>query len=364
MCEHPEAPPGYGESFTARMLEALASNPEVWAKTVFILNYDENDGFFDHVPPLVPAIHPSIGKSTADTEAENYFWEPVGFGPRVPLIVVSPWTRGGFVNSQLQDHTSVIRFLEERFGVMEPNISPWRRAVSGDLTSLFDFAQADDRWTSLPQTSGTMAQVDASAKLAPAKPLYPKALPKQEPGQRPARPLPYDFDVTGAQAPNGFALSFDNRGGAGAGFTVYSANAGEGPWYYMVGNGKSLSDTVPLAGVPDLSVYGSNGFFRQFRGADPIGVSMRYDAPTQSAVLILQNTGTKAANVSIHGGYGNEKSRAHAVASGAQIEDRWAIAENDHWYDFTITDGKFLRRLAGHIETGKPSKSDPAIGRG
>ncbi len=105
VCEHPEAAPGYGESFTARLLEALASNPEVWAKTAFILNYDENDGFFDHVPPLVPAIASSTGLSSVDTAAENFFGEPVGFGPRVPLIIVSPWTRGGFVNSQLSDHT-------------------------------------------------------------------------------------------------------------------------------------------------------------------------------------------------------------------------------------------------------------------
>lgn len=365
MCEHPEAPPGYGESFTARMLEALAANPDVFAKTVFILNYDENDGFFDHVPPLVPAIHPSIGQSTADTRAENYFWEPVGFGPRVPLIIVSPWTRGGYVNSELSDHTSVIRFLEQRFGVMEPNISPWRRAVAGDLTSMFDFAQADDSRASLPDTTGTMARVEASAKLPPAKQFSAKALPKQERGQRPARALPYDFDVTGAPASGGFKLTFTNRGRAGAGFTVYSAAAGEGPWVYMVEAGKSLSDIVPIAGTPDLSVHGSNGFFRQFRGAAPIAVAMRYDASTQSAVLTVQNSGASAAKIAIRNGYADGKARSHDLAANAQSEDHWPIAQSDHWYDFTITQGnKVVQRLAGHIETGRPSKSDPAIGRG
>jgi len=111
MCEHPTAPPGYGEVFVSGLLSALASNPDVWAKTVFILNYDENDGFFDHVPPPVPPTLPGLGRSTVDLAGEDYHGVPVGLGPRVPLMIVSPWTRGGWVNSQLSDHTSVLRFL-------------------------------------------------------------------------------------------------------------------------------------------------------------------------------------------------------------------------------------------------------------
>ncbi|HMA50542.1 MAG TPA: phospholipase C, phosphocholine-specific, partial [Magnetospirillaceae bacterium] len=141
--EHPEAPPSVGEAFTAGILTALASNPAVWAKTVFILNYDENDGFFDHMPPPIPAIKPKFGASTVDTEGEALGSEPFGLGPRVPALIVSPWTKGGWVNSEVFDHTSVIRFLEARFGVKEPNITPWRRAVTGDLTSAFDFAKPD-----------------------------------------------------------------------------------------------------------------------------------------------------------------------------------------------------------------------------
>src|SRR4030095_11821797 len=104
-------------------------NPEVWSKTVFLLNYDENDGLFDHMPPYLPALGPALGASTVSVEDENYPAAPVGLGPRVPMLVVSPWSKGGFVNSQVFDHTSVIRFLEQRFDVQEPNISPWRRTV-------------------------------------------------------------------------------------------------------------------------------------------------------------------------------------------------------------------------------------------
>jgi phospholipase C len=360
LCEHPSATPGYGESLTSRLLEALASNPEVWAKTAFILNYDENDGFFDHVPPLVPAIHPSIGLSTADTMAENYLWEPVGFGPRVPLIVASPWTRGGFVNSQLCDHTSVIRFLEKRFGVMEPNISPWRRAVSGDLTSMFDFAQNDGGMT-VAGGDDAIARADAQAALPqPTRPAG-NALPRQETGQRPARPLPYDFDVAFEAAPGGVKLAFDNRGSAGAGFIVYSAAAGEGPWFYTVEAGKTLQQALTLSGKPDLSVHGSNGFYRRFAGGGLAAVA-RHDAATQSLVLNLHNDGGASAALTVRDGYSGATHR-YAIAAGASAEHRQPIAADDHWYDLTVSGRGIVRQLAGHIETGRASKSDPAIGR-
>src|SRR6185503_15137096 len=107
-------------------------------------------------------LGPALGASTVSVEGENYGGEPVGLGPRVPMLVVSPWSKGGFVNSQVFDHTSVIRFLEQRFGVQEPNISPWRRAVCGDLTSAFDFIACDVAGASLPDTSGYIAEADAS----------------------------------------------------------------------------------------------------------------------------------------------------------------------------------------------------------
>ena len=150
LSEHPSASPSDGAFLVSRLIAALASNPKVWAKTVFILNYDENDGFFDHVPPPVPPTGAAVGKSTVAATGEDYHGEPVGLGPRVPMIVVSPWSKGGYVNSELFDHTSVIRFLEARFGVAEPQISPWRRAVCGDLTSVFDFKTPNGPGHALP----------------------------------------------------------------------------------------------------------------------------------------------------------------------------------------------------------------------
>ena len=338
MCEHPEATPGYGESLSYRLLEALASNPEVFAKTAFILNYDENDGFFDHVPPLVPPLYPPIGASTVEMKGESYLGEPVGFGPRVPLIVVSPWTRGGVVNSQLSDHTSVLRFLEARFGVAEPNITPWRRALSGDLTSMFDFTQSGT-WPALAGDDG-LARADAQAKLGPAKFVHAMTMPRQEPGQRPSRPLPYDVEATY----EGGTLTLVNRGGVGAGFIAYSPKPGEGPWFYTVEAGKSVTHTP---GAAHLSVHGPNGFLREFHGAGP-AVTLTYDAKTDSLHI-------ESAGLVVHDAYG-------PMAPGASLP----LSARDHWYDVTVTsprDKSFRRRLAGHIETGRPSKSDPLIGR-
>ncbi|MDX5936722.1 alkaline phosphatase family protein [Acidithiobacillus thiooxidans] len=170
--EHPSYPPAYGAIYIARVLDALTSNPEVWGKTVVLLDYDENDGFFDHVMPPQPPTPVRPGKSTVSTEGMvhdhiNPDWPvlysadqlPYGLGPRTPMTVISPWSKGGYVCSEVFDHTSVIRFIEKRFGVSEPNIAPWRRAVCGDLTSAFDFSRADERKVSLPSTANYVATV-------------------------------------------------------------------------------------------------------------------------------------------------------------------------------------------------------------
>ena len=97
------------------MLEALWDNPALWQSTAVFINYDENDGFFDHVLPPFAA-----GRARPASTSQEL---PIGLGPRVPMLVVSPWSRGGWVNSQVFDHTSVLRFLEALTGVAEPNIS-------------------------------------------------------------------------------------------------------------------------------------------------------------------------------------------------------------------------------------------------
>ncbi len=135
--EHPPAPPALGEWYTQQVLDTLLSNPEVWASTVLFIMYDENDGFFDHVPPPTPPAGTAGEYLTVDPLPADAggVTGPVGFGVRVPMLVVSPFSVGGWFCSDVFDHTSQLRFLEAVFGVTAPNISDWRRSVTGDLTA-------------------------------------------------------------------------------------------------------------------------------------------------------------------------------------------------------------------------------------
>lgn len=181
--EHPDYMPADGAAFIASKLDAIAANPDLWAKTVFILNYDENDGIFDHVIPPVPP---------AGTPGEFIDGLPIGAGFRVPCIIVSPWTTGGWVSSQPFDHTSILQFLEQFTGVREPNITAWRRRTFGDMTSVFRFDQANDRPPRLPDTRGilNLAKYSTTHLPPPRLPGASQQMPRQDPGMR--KKLPQD----------------------------------------------------------------------------------------------------------------------------------------------------------------------------
>lgn len=175
--EHPDSMPAEGAAFVASKLDAIAANPQVWAKTAFIISYDENDGIFDHVaPPVAPP----------GTPHEFVHGLPIGAGFRVPCVIVSPWTVGGWVCSENFDHTSILRFLEQWTGVKETNISDWRRKTFGDLTSAFRFDEAKADPPLLPDTSGPLAQAryDSIYLPKPAAPSSGQTLPAQEKGVR------------------------------------------------------------------------------------------------------------------------------------------------------------------------------------
>jgi phospholipase C len=191
--EHPSSPPALGEYFTSQVLSALVSNPEVWSKTVLFHMYDENDGFFDHVPPPVAPRGTAgeyLGGTSLPADAHG-IRGPVGLGFRVPLLVISPFARGGHVASQVFDHTSQLRFLEARFGVRAPNISAWRRHAVGDLTSALH-RKADTSVPALPSTARDqmtdMAALGCSSaaiyNVEKDLPAYPvpvhQSMPRQE----------------------------------------------------------------------------------------------------------------------------------------------------------------------------------------
>ena len=393
--EHPApSSPLQGAEFTSRVLEALTSNPDVWGRTVLFLTFDENDGLFDHVPAPAPPSYnldgTLAGKSTLDLRGE-YFSDPArrylheadtasgtvrpwGLGPRVPLYVISPWSRGGWVNSQVFDHTSVAQFLEKRFGITIPAISPWHRAVCGDLTSAFDFSSPNEaRFPSLPYVDHSDARIATINQLPkPTPPTAPERL-FQEPGMRPSRPLPYVLHVEARTQlhDNKLTLSFHNTGLMGAVFHVYDKlHLDRIPRRYTVEMSKALADDWLLVadeGHYNLWVYGPNGFVREFRGVLSESASvtpeiaLEYDVENRSVLLLASNEGRHPATLEIRANaYRADGPWQLSVPSGRHIIREWSLISSHQWYDFTVAGKHFERRFAGRMETGTHGFSDPA----
>jgi len=387
LSEHPNAPPASGEHVCAGLVKALVDHPEVFAKTIFILNYDEAGGFFDHMLPPMPPLTPEQGWSSAPVDGEakvyragagpNLGAHPLGLGVRVPALVVSPWSRGGYVCSEVFDHTSTLRFLEKRFGVEEPNISPWRRTVCGDLTSAFDFEQADAGQAQLPDTSDFAERIGRSL-AAPSLRIPERQGPSdQDPGRRRARPLPYRLAADLRREGGRMSLAMANLGTAGAVFNLFDETGRGGPWRYTLGPGASHAarpwdkDGGEANGAYRLTLMGPNGFYRAFAGAgvDPevlltelpdgrISLAFRHDRP--GPLVFSVEMGPEYPLVE------GAARRTVTAPPGQTVTAEWDLTASDRWYDLTVTlDGQpaFLRRFAGHVETGRPSRTDPAIGR-
>lgn len=440
LSDHP-CSPWYGAWYVAEVVDILTSNPEVWKKTIFILCYDENDGYFDHVVPYTPP-HPDRPESGAvsagiDTRLEHVTEEqeaayqkehpeaqvraaPIGLGYRVPLVIASPWSRGGFVNSQVFDHTSILQFLERFLShktgktVFEPQISAWRRAICGDLTSVFRPWHGEP----VPQPHAPERNVFLSgihqAQFRPLpgfhewpkeeqarvreRPHLAEGLPRQEPGTRSACALPYELAVEGVLSEDRQQFEIRFKAGAerfgaraaGAPFHVYAPGkvrqtgtrspefAAGRTWAFAVAAG----DTVPgrwrledfEGKTYHLRVQGPNGFFREFRGTaqDPrIEVALRPVPVAEDGrpglVLELRLADKPRAPLTVwveDVSYG-QPTRKVVLRSSKPVLVPLAMAASHHWYDLRVHLGEaaphFLQRLAGHHETGEISVTDPLM---
>jgi phospholipase C len=171
-CEHPSYTPDYGAHYVNTVLQTLFSNPGLWQRTALFITYDEHDGFFDHQLPPYPEA------SVTDEYIDGL---PIGPGTRVPMLVCSPWTRGGYVDSNVYDHTSMLQFLATWTGVKPANITPWRASVTGDLTTAFDFKHPDFSIPKIPTLDQTWAltQLTGGSTTPPAEGT--QKMPTQEP---------------------------------------------------------------------------------------------------------------------------------------------------------------------------------------
>ncbi|QEH41871.1 phosphocholine-specific phospholipase C [Chitinophaga sp. XS-30] len=410
--DHPGAP-WYGAWYVSEVMDILTQNPEVWKKTIFVLTYDENDGYFDHVPPFVapkPA-DPSSGKVSAGIDTAVEYVTPetqapgddvrasaIGLGYRVPMVVASPWSRGGYVNSQVFDHTSDLQFLEKflshrtRKKIAAENISAWRRTVCGDLTSVFrpwngekikppasvdkeafiktvhqaKFREAPANFIKLTQKE--ISQFNAGGGLA--------AMPQQEPGIRPSCAIPYELyaDAKPDAGRKNVILQLSARNqlfgasAAGAPFSVYTGSRMENR-SYAVKAGDELTDAFAFEdGAYHLRVYGPNGFYREMKGDESDPELMIKTDYRKSGILMLElrNDGNETLELEVRDNAYKSKRLSAATAPGKGVVWPLNLAKSHGWYDFSIIvkgAGRFERRYAGHLETGKPSFSDPLMGR-
>lgn len=390
--EHPSSSsPIEGAEFTARVLDALTANPDVWGSTVFFQTFDENDGLFDHLPPAAPPSYNSdgtlAGKATLRLDG-HYFDDhedrhtsrddvisgrirPFGLGPRVPMYVVSPWSKGGWVNSEVFDHTSVGQFLEKRFDLEIPGISPWHRTVCGDLTSCFDFANiADARFPELPDVSGsvdTIGRHQQQPRILP--PREPQGL-FQEEGLRRSRALPYRLAVDAVFTNTEVRLDFLNDGTVGVVYHVYDRlHLDKIPRRFTVEPGKRLDDVWALEGgtACDLWVLGPNGFVRHVvaQSGMPAAlprVRLRQVPRRPKLAVELHNPAPEPVEVRFdHDAYGTAAARRLMIGAAAEQAVGWDASASYDWYDFTILAEGLSIRSAGRIEHGANGVSDPLM---
>ncbi|WP_394939086.1 phosphocholine-specific phospholipase C [Psychromicrobium sp. YIM B11713] len=355
-CEHPAASPDYGAHFTNAVVQAILSNDQTWRNTVLLINYDENDGYFDHVVPPMPE---------AGTPDEFVQGLPIGLGVRVPMTVVSPWSRGGWVNSQVFDHTSVIRFLETWSGVQDKNISAWRRSICGDLSSCFDFKNPDFKIPELPDTAPLVAAADADRSKPGIKipATGQQQMPSQESGKKHRRPIPYAQNATIQinRATGVIDVSLSNEGSSAVSMAVYpNVRLPFQATPFDVVKGKPRNYSWPAAstdGRYDLSVYGPDRFIRRFAGTVVSGTATDIPLPQVNAQLLpggglrltLSNSGTPGVRFTLQANDFVTRQEEIWVAGGSNKTVDWTLL--DGYYDVIVTantGNSFRYRFAGN----------------
>ncbi|MCD2424667.1 phospholipase C, phosphocholine-specific [Niabella pedocola] len=433
--DHPSAP-WFGAWYVSEVLDILTHNEEIWKKTVFILTYDENDGYFDHVPPFTAPDfrNPSTGAvSTGITGIDKEFVTlddeirlkgvskanaregAIGLGYRVPFVVASPWSRGGYVNSQVFDHTSVVQFIEQfasrKTGkkLQLPHLSEWRRAICGDLSSVFRpyngeavkqpeflkrnaFLQRIDeaRYRPIPQGVSPLS----AAEIQSIRSNFSKTRNyfMQEKGLKPSNPLPYelyadaqlDTDRRHIQLVLNAGTTMFKEQSMGSPFSLYAylpyadTNGQKilnRNWSFAVAAGETLQYPIPLSGFAGkdyhLALFGPNGFYREVKGHSDearISVECRYVAGGGKRYgqvqLIIRNHSDRQQELTIRdNSYGQRELSRKLPPMGTQ-HLVLLLEKSFGWYDFSVfnkADKNFERRYAGRVESGKESFSDPLL---
>ena len=390
LSEHATHHPEDGEDLSARLIKLFAS-PEaadVYKKTVFILNYDEGGQFYDHMWTPTAPMSKNDDENTITTKGEVTNNEqfgipkgnPIGPGFRVPLFIISPWTRrnGGIVYSEVSDHTSVLKLIEKRFNVSIPTISPWRRAVMSDLTNAFDFKNPDYTMPVFPNTSNDTNQSKAECDSNPPPKLpTTQIIPTQEVGTKTSRALPYNFNVSDLISKKTITLTMRNIGAKSAFvsspavvFHVYDyLSLSSPPKKYTIESGKLLEDTWDFhTDSYNLSLHGPNGFVRTFASnfaVNDFTVQMVEMTSTRSVLFDIKCVSSDVCSNELiiedmsSGAVINKHNKK--LQSGESFVKKFNVSMSGNWYDFRIQTSTFERRFMGRLETGADSITDPAM---
>ena len=358
-CEHPAYTPDYGAHYVNTVLQTLLANPDRWKTTALFVTYDEHDGFFDHQLP--PSPEPAV-------TGEYILGEPIGPGSRVPMLICSPWTRGGYVDSNVYDHTSMLQFLSAWTGVQPANVTPWRESVTGDLTAAFDFKNPDfsipANIPSLDQT-WTLTQLTGGSTAPPA--AGKQRLPAQEPGTRPHRPTNHQphADVTVNRTTGQVTATLTNTGKVGVSLSVYpDAYRPFTPTPITVlpsSPGSYTWDTTATKGKYAFSVYGPDGFLTSFAGTVVPATENVGQVPSVTATPLSAGTGTATGTLKLTLANAGKQAVVYTLTANeyeggtrtVTVKDGSAVVnwptDSYGYYDVTITATAFRRRYAGRI---------------
>ncbi len=385
--DHPGSP-WYGAWYISEVLNILTKDPEIWKKTIFIINYDENDGYFDHILPFAPPMNPSQpidmnGKEGAEyvSKDQEYMSDPslkdyekiegtIGLGYRVPMIIASPWTRGGFVNSEVSDHTSVLKFLENFIqkklnkDITVENISDWRRAICGDLTSAFNSSNIKiPKIDYLNQKDYAKSINSAKNKPVPNLKWYDEnelnnnLLEIQERGVKPSNALPYNYLVNFEDG----KIKMTNLKERAVPLLIYDRTNFDKDNFrfsYALYSKQELSHSINPVKY-DYEVFGPNGFYRNFKGNHfpQLKIRLINGSSENELKLIIINNSSDKISLLIENLYENIQRQISIQQNEATVVIN--LSKTKGWYDLRVNSESNIWYFAGRSETGKTSISDP-----
>ena len=334
--DHPPSSTIPAQNFVADQVNAVM-NSSYWASTAIFVTWDEWGGFYDHVPP------PQI--------------DNLGLGPRVPLLVISPYAKQGYISHQLSEFASFDKFIEENWGL--PNLGERDANPSiSNLMDFFDFSQTPQQlFVQNPLPYARVLRVPTAGVVSTVSP--PVGGPN----------ITYHFDVVYmlSQSPTIHNITIDGTntfpmtiiGPAGGGGTLYQYSTklsiGRHHAFFTFSDGSGGTAILPYNGVP---FSGPQVSPFQVNIAAPVAVAKPNQPIIYKATYISStNTPPTLADVDIDGvphsmtstgGTNYSKGVTYTFTTSS-------LSIGDHWYRYRFDDSQDGSDLAIYEGSVKPA---------